>query len=289
MAAYKAFAIAGGINSSGPMSGNLGSFFAKSLLKQGASVTLLVRSIGKPEVAEDLKQRGATIKIIDYNEPESLAEALVGIDVVISTLSGPGFAVQPALAKASKQAGVSLFVPSEFGTATLGVEPDSPIYGKAKFHGVLKELELPYTLFFTGVFSDFARMIFNTSTGKITIIGRGDAKVSTTARQDIADYLAFVLTKLKPEELANRVLRIEGSRFSFNELVEHANANSQRPLEVDHEPLQVAQKRYADTHDFITWMKVAWDQGRGVSATNTSDLDNHLFPDWQPKPIKDFL
>jgi hypothetical protein len=49
---------------------------------------------------------------IDYASEDSLVQALSGVEVVISALSGGGFAVQPALADAAKKSGVELFVPS---------------------------------------------------------------------------------------------------------------------------------------------------------------------------------
>lgn len=94
--------------------------------------------------------------MVDYDSP-SLASTLSGTDVVVSTLGGTpeAFASQTALAKASKEAGVKIFVPSEFGTPTEG--SDNPfLIKKDKFkNGFLKELGLPFTAFYTGPFTDF--------------------------------------------------------------------------------------------------------------------------------------
>lgn len=49
--------------------------------------------------------------MIDYDDPSSLEKALVGVDVLVSSVGIGGLAVQPVLAKASKAAGVKLFVP----------------------------------------------------------------------------------------------------------------------------------------------------------------------------------
>lgn len=56
---------------------------------------------------------------VDYESPLSLASALRGVEVVISTLAGPGFAAQPALADADKAEGVKLFVLSEVSRLVL--------------------------------------------------------------------------------------------------------------------------------------------------------------------------
>jgi hypothetical protein len=60
------------------------------------------------------------------------------------------------LAKAAKEAGVKLFVPSEFGGVTAGLPAgDSPFGQKVRVQEALKELDLPYSLFWTGAFPDF--------------------------------------------------------------------------------------------------------------------------------------
>jgi uncharacterized protein YbjT (DUF2867 family) len=56
---------------------------------------------------------GATIVAVDYDSPSSLAEALKGVEVVVSALGGAGLrASQTPLANAAKKAGVQLFIPS---------------------------------------------------------------------------------------------------------------------------------------------------------------------------------
>ena len=60
---------------------------------------------------EELKALGAKIVIIDYSKPETLVEQLQGIDILISTLAGPGLVNQLPLAQAAKKANVKLFFP----------------------------------------------------------------------------------------------------------------------------------------------------------------------------------
>ena len=90
---------------------------------------------------------------MDYTSTTSLSAALRNVDVVISTLSGGGWAYQPALADAAKEAGVGLFVPSEFGLQTTAVSESSMLWGKRALHLKLNEIKLPYVLFWTGMFS----------------------------------------------------------------------------------------------------------------------------------------
>ena len=94
---YTKFAVAGG-------TGGLGAFIVKELFAQGATVVVLSRSA-------EAASAGATVVAVDYADPSGLVKALAGIEVVISTLSHGGFALQHPLADAAKAAGVKLFVP----------------------------------------------------------------------------------------------------------------------------------------------------------------------------------
>ena len=92
---------------------------------------------------------------VDYSSPESLAQALKGVDVVVSTVAGLALSVQAPLAEAAKAAGVKLFVPAEFGGPSDG-RTESVLGIKNQFKLKLKEIGLPYVVFNTGLFSDFA-------------------------------------------------------------------------------------------------------------------------------------
>jgi uncharacterized protein YbjT (DUF2867 family) len=91
---------------------------------------------------------------VDYSNKESIKKALTGVDVVISTLPGTALDVQPGIAEAAKEAGVKLFVPSEFGGPTEGATEG--LFGsKANIQERLKAIGIPYALFYTGPFADF--------------------------------------------------------------------------------------------------------------------------------------
>lgn len=62
--------------------------------------------------------------------------------------------MQPIIAEAAKEVGVKLFVPSEFGGPTEG-ETEGYLGTKAKIHEQLKVIDMPYALFYTGVFLDY--------------------------------------------------------------------------------------------------------------------------------------
>lgn len=53
---------------------------------------------------------------LELTDVAGLTKVLHGIDVVVSTLAGPAFGLQPHLIEAAIAAGVKRIVPSEFGS-----------------------------------------------------------------------------------------------------------------------------------------------------------------------------
>jgi uncharacterized protein YbjT (DUF2867 family) len=106
---------------------------------------------------DEYKNAGAKITAVDYSSAESLKDAITGAEVVISTLNSHPAALQAQhlLAEQAKATGVKLFVPSEFGDATDRENLEGVFAIKQSVHRKLKELDLPYALFFTGPHSDF--------------------------------------------------------------------------------------------------------------------------------------
>ena len=91
---------------------------------------------------------------VDYSNDESVKQALTGVDVVISTVATPALNAQVKIAAAAKEAGVKLFVPSEFGGDPEG-STDGVLGVKANILNQLKDLGIPYAAFYTGPFMDY--------------------------------------------------------------------------------------------------------------------------------------
>ena len=169
MSGYKNFAVVG--------AGNLGKYILDEFatkLAQGtiSSVALLTRSVRisdkiisykhpidllkyfKAEGHDELKAKGVKIIVVDYSSP-TLKSSLSNIDVIVSTIGGAGLALQSNLATAAKEAGVKLFVPSEFGLPTDELT-EGVFQSKNVFKAKLKEIGLPFAAYYTGLFTDFA-------------------------------------------------------------------------------------------------------------------------------------
>ena len=98
--------------------------------------------------------QGAKFATIDYNDRSTLVAAFEGVEVAISTVKNvvDGIQGQKALADAAKAAGVKIFSPSEYGSPSVKVE--GGMMFKGQIHDHLREIRLPYALFYTGPWSD---------------------------------------------------------------------------------------------------------------------------------------
>ncbi len=57
------------------------------------------------------------------------------------------------------------------------------------------------------------------TSGKVSVGGDGNKKISFTARTDIARYVTYVLTHLPPEQLNNRAFTIAGDNKVMSNLM----------------------------------------------------------------------
>ncbi|KAI0259733.1 NAD-P-binding protein [Gloeopeniophorella convolvens] len=280
MSGYKNFAIIGA-------SGSIGSFITRQFLKEKAEgavdeVVVLTRE-GSDTTAED----GVKVIKVDYSNHESVKNALDGIDVVISALRSAVLHLQPGIAAAAKQAGVKLFVPSEFGGVTEGAT-EGVLAVQANVHAQLRAIGIPYTLFYTGMWPDF---IFNEFTqldlasGKVTIGGDGNSLVSFTSRTDVARYVAYALTRLPIERLQNRAFSIAGDSTSFSEIFKQYEAKTARKLEITHIPVSELNEKLAENpQDIVSFLRKFW-----AVYGPLERLDNNLYPGWNPSSVANNL
>ena len=124
---------------------------------------------------------------VDYSNKESIKDALTGSDVVISTIASAALGVQLGIAEAAKEAGVKLFIPSEFGGVTEG-ETEGLKGSKARVQDQLKAVGIPYAIFYTGTYSDYIWAPY------------------------VSDFLAFTLQLTMEQALQPRRHKWESSR-----------------------------------------------------------------------------
>ncbi|KIJ60112.1 hypothetical protein HYDPIDRAFT_183740 [Hydnomerulius pinastri MD-312] len=204
---YTSFAVAG----AGP---TIGGRIAAALVSRGASVVALVRPGSSS--AESPLLAGAKVAAVDYADVKAVAAVFREhkVEVVVSGLAYGALPAQTPLADAAKEAGVKLFVPSEFGMPTEGGK-EGHLALKSQFADYVKSLGIPVLRIYNGVFMQFIPWLTGVELGKFHLMGKHTAPSSFTALEDVAGFTAHVLTTLPAESLHNATFRIQGERTSL--------------------------------------------------------------------------
>lgn len=212
-ALFKSFAIVG----AGP---HIGIPIVKAFLAIGAPILVIARPTSTNTSA--LPDDDPNLKVVraDYTSTSEVSAVLREnkVDVLISTVTFVfgGVVVQDVLANAAKEAGVKLFVPSEFGVSPPAV---GLAHEKHAFAVYAKSIGLPTLRVYNGLFHDFVPWLTAlTETGKFHIVSKGDMPGSFTAISDVAGYVAHILTTQPPSRLLDIEVRIEGQRTTLLEI-----------------------------------------------------------------------
>ncbi|EGO02740.1 hypothetical protein SERLA73DRAFT_176089 [Serpula lacrymans var. lacrymans S7.3] len=278
---YKSFAVVG----AGP---TLGVLIVSALLARNVPVIVLIR----PSSTRELPA-GAQVVPVDYTDVSAVASALRdhNVDVLVSTLAFAGLSAQTPLADAAKEAGVKLFVPSEFGTPTEG-GTEGILLLKSQLAAYLKSIALPCARVYNGVFSEFVPFIAAIhETKKFLIVGKGNTPISYTGVEDVAGFTAHVLTTLSPSKLQDVTFRLQGQRGTMSEIAKLYDGVA--PVEyVDAIPSEVpaAQVReYLQTKFETGIASSGWDLVAGREGEEAAGSSNALWEGHQWKTVKEVL
>ena len=215
MATFKTVALAGA-------SGSLGTAVLKALLDADFAVTVLTR----PESSHTFPSAVKVAKV-DYSDADSLATALQGQDVLVSTLGYAAFKGQEMLIDAAIANGVKRVVPSEFGAdPEVSAARQLPVfadkvqvekYTKQKVQGTSTTYTLVCNneLFDWDLDNNFGVYIKGK---KMEIFDGGDVIYTATPLDFVARGIVGVLQH--PAETANRVVRLHGTSMTQNQLLE---------------------------------------------------------------------
>ncbi|EGN92689.1 hypothetical protein SERLA73DRAFT_163920 [Serpula lacrymans var. lacrymans S7.3] len=234
---YTSFAVAG----AGP---TIGLRIVKALLARNASVLILTRlsrsaASPAPSATPQTHPSGAQVASVDYTDIASVSSVLRAhnVQVVVSAFSFGGLEAQRPLADAAKEAGVTLFVPSEYGMVTEGGKEGHLII-KSLFAEYLKSINLPSTRVYNGMLMEFVPWLAGVpQIGKFLIAGKGDKPASFTSLEDVSGFVAHVLTTLSPSALHDKSFRIQGERTTLNAIgALYASANKASVEYVDKLP-----------------------------------------------------
>ncbi|KAG2070655.1 NAD(P)-binding protein [Suillus decipiens] len=281
MSLYTSFAVVG----AGP---TIGGRIVKALVERGASVVAVVRP-SSTSISSPLLE-GAKIATADYTDVESVTSILREhkVEVLVSAVAYGALSSQSTFADAAKEAGVKLFVPSEFGMPTEGGKGGHLVI-KSQFADYLKSLGIPSLRIYNGMFMEFVPKFVGVDIGKFLVLGKGDTSFSTTALDDAAGFTAHILTTLPPAKLHDATFRIEGERTSFNKV-----GALYEPKNIIVEHVSSLPEGFAKA----TLLQGLFEQGRGSSGwDNYADKDvpenacsgNAAWPGHQWKTVKEVL
>ncbi|KAJ4127380.1 hypothetical protein NW765_017332 [Fusarium oxysporum] len=211
--------------------GNLGPAILEQLLAASLNVTVLARVGSANKVLALTNSNNVRVREVDYSSHSSVVSALDTVDIVISTL---GFAnlyeIQKSLMDASIEAGVSRFIPSEFGNDSANpLVRKLPVFAdKIKTQEYLesKVAENPkfsYTFVYNNSFLDWQLQngfMVNLKDHTATLYDGGDVVYSATRLSTIGRALAAIAKNL--DVTKNRHIYIQDIAITQNQIIEIA-------------------------------------------------------------------
>jgi hypothetical protein len=208
--------------------GDLGSRVCKQLLQRAAGVKALVRPESDELKVKELRELGVEVVIADYHDEAALVSVCKGISCVVSVLAGLHDVIvgtQSLLLRATVQAGVPRFIPSDFCTDFTQLRPgDNRNFDLRKeFQSVLEATDIRATSIFNGAFAhvlQYGIPLLDTRNKTIACYtDKSDWEIDFTTIEDTAAFTASAAL----DEAAPRFLRIAGFRVSPVDLKDLTN------------------------------------------------------------------
>ncbi|KAK1598258.1 uncharacterized protein LY79DRAFT_506734 [Colletotrichum navitas] len=269
--------------------GYLGSAILTELVNAGFNVTVL----GRSNSAKEGLPAGVRFKAVDYASIDSLAPALQGQDVVVSTVSKGGLITQSTTIDACIKAGVKRYIPSDWGSfttdpkahselaAVLGLMFDTQKYVIEK----ARTGEIEYTIFSVGCFIDYLANLpiaFDFANKTAELFDDGKHSFSSTSITGIGKAVVGALKN--PGATKNRNLKIHELVVSQEQLLALAKKHSPpgaqwKETKLDgkaefDKALKAALEDPSNEHKILQVIKTALLGGRYASVYD--EVDNEL-------------
>lgn len=210
--------------------GQLGQYVIESLLKKidASQIIALVRT---PNQAQNLRKKGIEIRHFDYDQPNILSTALLGIDkllLISSNKVGHRVPQHRAVIEAAIQSKVPHIIYTSLlraNTSTLSLAQEH-----RETEAMIMQSGLNYTLLRNNWYSDnyLAGLTHTLETG-ILLGSANDGKISAASRQDYAEAAANVLIQTGHE---NTIYELAGSNsFSLAQLAQFISTASGKAVQ----------------------------------------------------------
>lgn len=279
--------------------GTLGSRIAHHLLTDGATLRLLTRPGGsdprRTAALAQLVDRGATLVEGDLADPDSLAKATLGIEVVVSAVQGgPDVVVdgQLALARAAADNGVRRILPSDFALDVFKAPPGvHPLFDfRRTADEAIAELGIEHVHVLNGAFMDMfldprTAGFLDDAEGVASFWGTGHERFEATTVDDTARYTSRAA--LDPA-VPNGTFAVAADHVSFQQMTDTVEELTGRTYErrslgtADDLRARIDQARHADPTS-MAWIPLVYLLFMVTGQTSLDDLQNGRYPDLRPE------
>jgi len=273
--------------------GDLGVSVVTALLSATPKPTVRVLTRSDTGKAAELAAKGAELHIVDYEDSSTVAKALQGADVLISTVGtkATSAAKLPLIKTALEVESIKLIIPSEFGVDIKAVDFSSPEWDiKRDIEKLLTSQTKAKAVFiYTGLFLEtgFGPWLgFNAKEKKFYAVGK-NSPYSLTSIGDIGRATAAAALK-SPED--HVFLRIESDTVTVEEAAKTFSEVSGETIEVVYEDFDAFKAKVAaDYSNVLGALRLFIGDGRmNHSIDNGNDYVNPGGKSWKWKTVKDY-
>jgi NAD(P)H dehydrogenase (quinone) len=210
-------------------SGQLGHKVIEKLITKVAA-NQVVAAVRDPSKAQDLAKMGVVVRLLDYDKPETIKEALAAVDRVLLISSndlGRRFEQHKRVVDAAKAAGVQLLA----YTSLLHADTSKMVLAQEHrlTEAYIKASALPYSVLRNGWYVENHSEHIKAAVDHGAVVGSaGAGRFASATRADYAEAAVAVLTGEHPR---NRIYELSGdTAFTLAELAAEITRHSKTPV-----------------------------------------------------------
>lgn len=275
--------------------GNQGGAVTQALLSAGHNVRALVRNADSL-AAKKLADQGVKIALGDFDDANSLATAMQGIDSFYLMGSPLEAGVEGetkqgiALANAVKAANVGHLVYSSVANADL--DTGIPHFdSKYKVEQHIKALDIPYTISAPVFFMDNVLAPWSLDAlkaGKIALAMLGDRVLQQISVKNIGDFVASMMSRRT--SVFGRRFDIAGDELTGEESAAILSKTSGQKIRFESLPVSVLKEQSEDMALMFEWFdRVGYSVDMKKLYSEFSDISWQSYTQWAKKQNWQFL